>query len=127
VADGVDAAVHSVEPAALDAASYSSAPQPEVVELSAGNHAMLAAGQTRDRPFPGDNVNRCIYLMHDCDLDRHGTRMTAAGAPQGYERYGIETERRRAENSRRTYGAMATIRSIGSRARSASSGSTLTV
>jgi hypothetical protein len=127
VADGVDAAVHSVEPAALDAASYRSASQPEVVELSAGNHAMLAPGQTRDRPFPVDNVNRCIYLMHDCDLDRHGTRMTAAGAPQGYERYGIETERRRAENSRRTYGAMATIRSIGSRARSASSGSTLTV
>ena len=61
VADGVDAAVHSLAAAALDAASYRSAPQPEVVQLSAGNHAMLAPGETRDRPFPVDNVNRCIY------------------------------------------------------------------
>lgn len=96
MADGVYTAMDAVEAAALESAVDGSHGKSELDQLRASDDPVLGLGQTGDSSVRAKRRNLVSYIGAHCDLAGHGARLTAAGAPGGYEGYGLETEQHRA-------------------------------
>jgi hypothetical protein len=63
VADGIDASVDGVQPAAFEPAVDRPATKPESAQLHTSDDAVLALRETRQRPVPIDRGILFIYVL----------------------------------------------------------------
>jgi hypothetical protein len=71
VADGVDAAVHDVEPSAMHPPVDCAPSHVALEQLPAGHDPVLRAGQLRDEGVDGSRLRFAIYVMVKCRVDRY--------------------------------------------------------
>ena len=83
MANGIDATVNDMEPAAFDPVIDRPAPHPAFAQLPPRHHAVLAPRQGRDQPIPIASVVFTPYIGVKSTFVGHGPELGARDVTAG--------------------------------------------